>query len=164
MPGGHFLAPVLLLAALAFPEGEALPPFAIDLTATAGKESKTAHAAAVLQDFAPGRKPAPRPVLEVKAGQRVNVRWTLTLRAGQPALKNVLIHCFAAPEEKAGQAAVPRKDKDNPVESAAVADFRAGDKAQGELSFVLDRPGAYLLRVETVGIGENFAALDLVVR
>jgi hypothetical protein len=162
------LCSVLLVGLLALPE-PAPPPFAIDLTVQAGKVNKTVHAAKAPQDFALGHKPAARPVLEVKAGSAVTVRWSLTRSTGQAALKSVLVHAFVAPEEKLGQTAVPRKDKDNPVESALVMDFRPGGKAEGEVTFTPDRPGAYLLRLETIGAAttdgrESFAALDLVVR
>jgi hypothetical protein len=144
-------------------QGPPAPPFAIELTATAGKTSKTAHAA----DFAPRKQDQVRPILEAKAGQPIVVRWTLTRGTGQSALKNVVVHFFVTPEEKVGQGTKARKD--NPVESALTMDFKAGGKAQGELHFSLDQPGAYLLRLETIGAGdadgrESFAALDLVLR
>jgi hypothetical protein len=143
------------------------PPFTIDLTVTAGKASKTAHAEEPREGFAPNRKPAARPVLEARAGRPVTVRWKLTRGAGQPAVKGVIVHFFATPEEKAGQAVKARKD--NPVETALTMDFKAGERAEGELTFTLERAGAYLLRLETIGAGdadgrESAAALDLVLR
>jgi hypothetical protein len=166
MPAVSALYPVVLLGLLAFPEQES-PPFTIDLTAQVGKSSKTAHAAEPPKGLSPIRKPVVRPILEAKAGERVTVRWTLTRGAGQPALKNVLVHFFVAPEEEAGQAALPKDDKNNPVESALVMDFKAGTKAQGEVTVTIAQPGAYLLRLETIGATdadgrESFAALDLV--
>jgi hypothetical protein len=160
--------PVLLLSFLAFPDAEA-PPFAIDVIAQVGKVSKTAHAAEPPKGFSPRRTPIARPVLEAGVGEAVTVRWSLTRGTGQPALKNVLVHFFVAPEDKAGQAAVPKGDKNNPVESALVMDFKAGNKAEGEITLKIDRPGAYLLRLETIGASdvdgrESYAALDLVLR
>ena len=49
-------------------------------------------------------------------------------------------------------------------------DFGPKDKNEGELSFIIDDPGCYLLRLETIGATagraghENFAALDVKVR
>src|SRR5690242_3337477 len=78
--------------------------FAIDLEARGGKDSKTAHA----ETAALGATPKPRPVLEVKAGQRVTVTWTLRCTDPKETYKDVLVHFFAVKEEKAGQQAVPK--------------------------------------------------------
>jgi hypothetical protein len=53
------------------------------------------------------------------------------------------------------------------AESALTMDFNPKDATRGELSFTLERPGFYLLRLETIGAAvgadgqEYFAALDL---
>jgi hypothetical protein len=140
--------------------------FTIDLTADAAKKSETAHAEAAVI----GLKPKPRAVLEVKAGDRVKVRWTLTNADAKATVKDVLVHCVVVKEEQAGQAAVPALDKGVAAETALTMDFNPGARAQGELNVVLEKPGAYLLRLETIGAAagpadrEFFAALDLVVR
>jgi hypothetical protein len=108
-------------------------------------------------------------VLQAKSGERVIVHWVITRGARQPAVKNVLVHFFVVPLEKAGQTSIPKGDKNNPVESAIVMDFKTGLKAQGEVTFTIKQPGAYLLRLETIGAGdtdgrESSAALDLVLR
>lgn len=139
--------------------------FAIDLKVTAGKASKTAHA----DTAGIGVKPKPRGVLEVKAGERLTVSWTMR-NSGKAAVKNVVVHFFAVKEAKAGQEAVPKLNKDVAAESALTMDFKPKDKAEGELTFTLATPGAYLIRVETIGAAagkdghEHFAALDVVVR
>jgi hypothetical protein len=163
MVGGTALH-LILLAALAGQLPAEAPPFAIDLTAEAGKTSKTAHAQLVTLG---GKAPA-RPVLEVKAGQSVRVRWTLK-RTAKAAVKAVLVHGFVVKEEAIGQAAVPKLNKGVAVESALTMDFKAGDQAEGDLSFTPAGPGAYLLRLETIGAAgtdgqETYAALDLLVR
>jgi hypothetical protein len=140
--------------------------FAIDLEARAGKESKTAHAEAA----ALGATPKPRPVLEVKAGERVTVKWTLRCTDPKETYKDVVVHFFAVKEEKTGQQAVPKLDRDVTAESALTMDFKPKDANDAELSFTVDRPGSYLLRLETIGAAvgleghEHYAALDLVVR
>src|SRR5690348_4322524 len=111
--------------------------FAIDLEARAGKESKTAHTEAV----ALGATPKPRPVLEVKAGDRVTVKWTLRCTDPKETYKDVVVHFFAVKEEKAGQQAVPKLDRDVAAESALTMDFKPTDAADGELSFTVERPG-----------------------
>lgn len=140
--------------------------FAIDLEAKTPTAGKTAHADVV----ALGVKPKERGVLEAKAGQRLTVKWTLRNVDPKMTFKDVTVHFFAVKEEKAGQVAVPKLDRDVAAESALSMDFKPKDSNEGELSFTIDKPGVYLLRVETLDAAqgedgrEYFAALDLVVR
>jgi hypothetical protein len=156
----------VLLGLLSWTAAARADHFAIELEARAGKESKTAHTEAV----ALGATPKPRPVLEVKAGERVTVKWTLRCTDPKETYKDVVVHFFAVKEEKTGQQAVPKLDRDVTAESALTMDFKPKDANDGELSLTIDRPGSYLLRVETIGAAvgleghEHFAALDLVVR
>ena len=139
--------------------------FAIDLKVEAGKSAQTAHASKV--DV--GTPPAARPVLDIKAGQRVQARWRLTCTAARQPVKDVLVHFFVVREKKTGQRALPKLDKTVTVESALTMDFTTGAQADGELGIAMDQPGVYLVRVETQGAAgagsgsECFAALDLVV-
>ena len=65
---------------------------------------------------------------------------------------------------------MPKLDKGVIAESALSMDFGPKDKSEGELSFTIDKPGCYLLRLETIGATagpaghEDFAALDVEVR
>jgi hypothetical protein len=159
---------VLVLILFATPAVRAADEFAIALEARADKASKTAHAE--VAGLGLGTAAKPRPVLEVKAGQRVAVKWTLRCTDPKNTYKDVLVHFFAVKEEKAGQQAVPKLDKDVAAESALTMDFKPKDTADGELSLTIAQPGTYLLRLETIGAAvgleghEHFAALDLVVR
>jgi hypothetical protein len=158
------LGAVLLLASSAAPAARA-SHFTIDLTTRAGKASQTAHA----ETAVPGARPKARPVLEVKAGQRITAHWTLRNADAKATFKDVIVHFVAVREVALGQAAVPKLDKGVAAESALTMDFRPGDHSEGELSFTLDRPGSYLLRLETRGAAagaqdhEHFAALDVLV-
>ena len=108
--------------------------------------------------------------LEARAGQRVTVKWTLRSTDPKTTYKDVTVHFFAVKEEKAGQQTVPNLNRDVAVETALSMDFKPKDATDGELSFTIDKPGSYLLRLETIGAAvgveghEHFAALDLVVR
>jgi hypothetical protein len=138
---------------------------AIELTVQSAKVSKTAHA----EMLALGVKPKARGLLEVKAGDAITVKWVLSSTDAKATVKDVLVHFFVVKEEKAGQAAIPKLDKDVIAESALTVDFKPKDKVEGELSFTIARPGTYLLRLETRGAAgkdghEHFAALDLLVR
>ena len=140
--------------------------FSIDLKVQAGKNSKTAKT----ETAALGLKAKKRDVLRAKAGDRIIVKWTMTNADAKSAVKNVLVHFFAVKLEEIGQKTTPKLDKGVVAESALVMDFNPKDKTQGELSFIIDRAGPYLLRLETIGaaIGdsghEHFAALDLLVK
>lgn len=159
---GFLVVPALLFAAVA----ARADPFAIDLVAQAGKASQTAHA----ESAGFGAVAKPRPVLEAPAGQAVTVKWTLRCTDSKRTFNEVIAHFLAVKEEKAGQRAVPKLDKDVAAESALNMDFKPKDAADGQLTFTIKEPGAYLLRLETIGAGagadgqEYFAALDLVVR
>lgn len=165
------LAPVLVLAVLvgigALPAAWA-GPFTIDLKAQAGKANQTAHAETLARR--PGTKPKPRGVLEVKAGERVTIRWALRHADPKDTAKDILVHFFVVKEAKAGQPAVPKLDQGVVVDSALTMDFRPSDKTEGELTLMIAEPGPYLLRLETIGAAmgidgrEYFAALDLVAR
>src|SRR5207302_4377561 len=121
--------------------------FSIDVNARADEVIKSA----ATDTAGLGVKPRPRAVLEAKAGKTVTVKWTVTSTAKQAVVKDVLIHFFVVKEEKLGQATVPALDKNVAVESALTMDFKPKDKAKGDLSFKIDTPGTYLLRLETVG-------------
>jgi hypothetical protein len=147
-----------------------LPParadhFTIELRAKAGENTKTAKTDTVVL----GDKPKTRGILEARAGQDITVKWTLTCTAKKEEFKDVTVHFFVVKEEKTGQRAVPKLDKDVTAESALTMDFKPKDKSDGELTFKIETPGNYLLRLETLnGAGaeghEHFAALDLVVK
>ena len=159
---------LLVLAVLGtlFPAAAAAEPFAIDFTVRAGKVSRTAHA----ESAARLATPKERACLEVKAGERLTVRWKLSSTDPKETVKDVTVHFFAVKEEKVNQPSVPKLDKGVVAESALSMDFGPKDKNEGELTFTIDKPGCYLLRLETIGaIGglaghEDFAALDVKVR
>src|SRR5215472_13093050 len=98
-------------------------PFAIDLKVRAGKASQTAHA----QTAALGVNPKERGTLTVKAGASLTVTWTMRNTATTATVKNVLVHFFVVKEPKAGQATVPKLNKDVVLESALTLDFKPGD-------------------------------------
>ena len=137
--------------------------FTIDLKVQSGSASQTAHA----EPVAIGAVLKARKVLEGKIGAPVKVAWTLTNSSPKAEMKNVLVHFFTVREEKLGQRDMPKLTKDVTAESALTMDFAPGDKAKGAMSFTIDRPGFYLVRLETIGapVGQEcFAALDLVIK
>jgi hypothetical protein len=155
----------LLLSGLLRPGVAAAHHFTIDLKVQAGKASKTASA----ETAAPGAKPKPRAVLRVRAKTPITARWTMTNADAKTTYKDVLVHFFTVKIDKLGQATVPKLVKGVAAESALTMDFKPKDATRGELTFTIDTPGVYLLRLETIGAAvgadghEHFAALDLLV-
>jgi len=100
----------------------------------------------------------------------LTVHWTLRNVDTRASFKDVLVHFFVVKIDKAGQAVVPKLDRDVVAESALTMDFKPKEKAEGEVTLRLPRPGAYLMRLETIGAvtgpagHEDFAALDVSVR
>ncbi len=140
--------------------------FTIDLEVKTGKTKEMVHA----ETLEPGAKAKARAVLEVAAGQEIEIHWTVTCSAKQGMFKDVLVHFFIAKEGMIGQPGTPKIDKDAAAESALTMDFRPTEKAKGQMKVKLTKPGPYLLRLETIGAAkgteshEHFAALDLLVK
>jgi hypothetical protein len=110
----------------------------------------------------------PRPVLKVKAGKPIKIQWALTNVYPHKTLENVVVHFYVAKQEKAGQSPVPDLSVEANVvfESAIEMDFKPGAKAGARNTLRIDKPGVYLVRVESRQTGtdhEHFAAVDLVV-
>ena len=148
--------------------------FAIDLEVKTPKGNQTVHAqiSALGQKPIPalGEKPKPRAALEVKAGDKITVKWTLRSTAAKETAKDVLVHFYAVKINKLGEPPPSKLDEDVVTETALTMDFKPKDKTEGELRLQIDKPGFYLLRLETIGAAvgleghEHFAALDLIVQ
>jgi len=146
--------------------------FAIDLEVKGPKAGRTVHAeTAGPADLSTlGTKPKPREVLEIQAGDKIIIKWTLASTASKDTAKDVLVHFYAVKIAKQGGPPPPKLDKDVLLETALTMDFKPKDKTEGELSLQVDKPGVYLLRLETIGAAvgadghEHFANLDLVAR
>ncbi len=111
-------------------------------------------------------KPHPRPVFTSESKETLLVSWKATNNAKHATFQDVLIHCLVVAEKEPGQAGLPSL-KDPVQESALTMDFKPGDSATGELSLTIDKPGTYLVRIETQNVldkygHEHYAALDLV--
>jgi hypothetical protein len=160
------LCGLLVLGWLSRPLAASAHHFTIDLKVQADKATKSASA----ETAAPGVKAKPRGVLRVRARAPITVRWTLTNADPKTTYKDVLVHFFAVKIDKLGQPIVPKLTRGVAAESALTMDFGPKDATKGELTFMIDTPGVYLLRLETIGAAgrgpdahEHFAALDVVV-
>ena len=162
----RFLIGLIALCGLLKSSAFADEAFSIDLTVSAGKASKTVHG----ESAAPLTRPKNRETVEAKAGERVTVKWKFVNTDQKTTIKDVTIHFYAVIAENAAQAAIKKLDQGVIAESALNMDFGPKEANEGELHFAIDRPGLYLLRVETIGAvagpagHEEFAALDVNVK
>ena len=137
--------------------------FTIDLQAQAAGPSKIAAA----KYPPPDAKAQPRAVLIAGVNTPITVKWTVRNTDKAATVKDALVHFLVVKVEKPDQQEAPKLTKGVVVESALTMDFKAQDKAEGEITVMVPNPGIYLLRLEIKGTAaknEPFAALDLSVR
>ena len=141
-------------------------PFAIDLEVRCGKASQTAQA----ESAAPDAKPSERGLLEVNAGDKITVHWKLHGADAMAKIEDVTIHFVAVKEEQPNQPAPHKLVKGVVAESALIMDVGPKEINESQLSFNIDKPGYYLIRVETLDAAaggashDDFAAIDVKVR
>lgn len=108
----------------------------------------------------------PRPVLKAKAGEMIKIQWTLTNVYPNKTLDDVLVHSYVVKQTKVGQKELPVVGEDVEMETAYRMDFKPGGKSGARCKIKIDKPGVYLVRVETRDTQsdhEHFAAIDLVI-
>jgi len=117
----------------------------------------------------PKTRPESRSVIEGKTNEEFTLHWTMR-NAGKTLIEDVLVHFFVAEEDQLGQRAVPNLRPEKVVlEGALTMDFNSTNSATGTLSFRIQKPGAYLVRVEAQNLPDAVieppvAALDLRIR
>lgn len=134
----------------------------INLDVVAPKEQQTAH----VDQTPPASGKNPRPVVHARVNDPIKIQWILTNVYPNKTLDDVVVHFYVARQEKAGQKDLPELGDDVVLETAFDMDFQPGGKAGGRQTIRIDRPGAYLVRVETrqtQSDHEHFAAVDLVI-
>jgi len=140
--------------------------FTIDLEVKGPKSNQTVHA----EILGLGIKPKPRAVLEIQAGDTITIQWRLASTSSKETVKDVLVHLYGVKINKAGDPPPAKLEKDVLLETALTMDFKPKDKSEGEHSLRVDKPGTYLLRLETIRAAggtndhEHFATLDVVAR
>jgi hypothetical protein len=114
----------------------------------------------------------PRPVVEVKFGDRIDIEWLMRSVYPHGTLKNVGVHFFVAREGAVGQKAPPDL-KSMPdvksgkwLDSRLVMDFLPDHAARGSVQLTTLATGLYLIRVESENTEpiqghEHFSAIDL---
>ncbi len=161
----QFIALALAICVIAANPGPSRAEHAkISLDVSASGEQATAF----VDQTPPEHGKNPRPVIKARAGEPVKIQWTLTNIYPHKTLENVVVHFYVARQDKVGQKPTPDLGVEANVvlESAFEMDFKPGAKAGARNTLRVDRPGVYLVRVEsrqTQSDHEHFAAVDLVV-
>ena len=161
----HFIAPVLVICVIAANPAPIQAEHAkINLDVSASGEQVTAF----VDQTPPEHGKNPRPVIKAKVGEPIKIQWSLTNIYPNKTLENVVVHFYVARQEKVGQKPTPDLGVEANViqESAFEMDFKPGAKAGARGTLRVDKPGVYLIRVEsrqTQSDHEHFAAIDLVV-
>ena len=156
-PAHLAITAVLALAPLARAEHAKIT---LDVSTPAGKQT------AFVDQTPPASGKNPRPVIKARAGEPIKVQFMLTNVYPNKTLENVVVHLFIAPQEKVGQKDLPEIADDVVLEAAFEMDFKPGAKVGQRNTLRIDKPGVYLVRVETrqtKSDHEHFAAIDLVI-
>ncbi|MFM7131233.1 MAG: hypothetical protein ACKO0V_17940 [bacterium] len=135
----------------------------VELTVEAGGKKETAF----VDQTPPPVGKSPRPVLEVKAGEPIQIQWVFQNVYPTKTLTNVVMHFYVAKADKVGQKELPDISGEVELETAFDMDFKPGARAGGRNRMVIKNPGVYMVRVEsrqTNSDHEHFAAIDLVVK
>lgn len=135
----------------------------LDVTAPGGKQ-----VTAYMDQTPPASGKNPRPVLKAKAGEPIKSQCIFTNVYPHKTLEDVVVHFYVARIGKVAQKELPKLDEPDVLvlESVFDMDFRPGGKAGSRSTFRIDKPGTYLIRVEslqTQSDHEHFAAVDLVI-
>lgn len=134
----------------------------INLDVSTGRSQETAF----VDQTPPASGKNPRPVLKAKTGEPIKIQWILTNVYPHKTLENVVVHFYVARQDKVGQKELPDLSGDVVIETAAEMDFKPGAKTGARTTLKVDKPGFYLVRIETrqtQSDHEHFAAIDLVV-
>ncbi len=134
----------------------------INLDVSTGRSQETAF----VDQTPPVSGKNPRPVLKARVGEPIKIQWILTNVYPHKTLDNAVVHFYVARQEKVGQKELPDLSGEVVIETAAEMDLKPGAKTGARTTLKVDKPGVYLVRVETrqtQSDHEHFAAIDLVV-
>lgn len=159
------LGPAVLLACALAPAAARAEhaKITLDVSAPNGRQ-----VTAYMDQTPPPSGKNPRPVLKAKPGEPIKSQCIFTNVYPHKTLENVVIHFYVARIDKVGQKELPKLDAPDTLvlETVFDMDFRPGGKAGSRSTFRVDKPGVYLIRVEslqTQSDHEHFAAVDLVI-
>jgi len=136
----------------------------ITLEVTAKGETKTSF----MDQTPPDTGKNPRPIVKAKAGETVKIQYMLENIYPHKTLEGVVVHFYVAKQDKVGQKSIPNLNQEENlvIESAIDLTMKPGTKSGSRTNLRIDKPGVYLVRVETIKTQsdhEHFSAIDLVV-
>ncbi len=106
----------------------------------------------------------PRPVLKARAGDNITFQFVLTNVYPHGSAKNAGVHYYLVREREIGQKTLPPAEERPIIEGRLTFDLKPKARIGARERFVINQPGAYLLRVETLRTQrehEHFSAIDL---
>ncbi len=106
----------------------------------------------------------PRPVLRAHVGDPITVQFMMTNVFPHRTINNAEIHYYVVRENEVGQKSVPDTAQGVTTEGTFKLDLNPQARVGARFKLVIDEPGAYLLRVEslrTQNTHEHFSAIDL---
>ena len=106
----------------------------------------------------------PRPVLKVRAGDRITMQFIMTNVYPHGMATGAGVHYFVVKERELGQKPVPALTENVVAEGTFTFDLKPQARIGARQQIVVREPGVYLLRVEsqrTQRDHEHFAAMDL---
>jgi hypothetical protein len=136
--------------------------FEIELTIRASHDQATAHS----DTDPPPQGVNPRPVCHAKRGEELTLQFMFSSNFPHGTKKGVGVRYYVAPEKAAGNKSPPDPGKPPVTEGSFTMDFKPDGRVGLRQRLKIDRPGAYLVRVESLqsdSDNEHFAALDLVI-
>jgi len=137
---GSYRVNALALSVLLGPcLGAGVNDFTINLKVQSGGRQQTAMS---------GQAGAP-PVFIAKAKEVVWVQWSVANGATGTPLSDITLHVFM--DRGDARAAAPKPGPKALYESALIQDFEPGVKSSGEFRIPVPEPGAYFVRVDTIG-------------
>jgi hypothetical protein len=156
---------LVLFGALSCPMGTRAEHFDITLEVKTALEE--AHASWDTEPPIGGVNP--RPVAHAQVGETIQIEWVMRSEYPHGVMKQVTVHFFVVPEEAIAQKAVPEAKVPRLAESEFVIDYRPDYAAKGSVLLHIERPGLYLVRLESENTlkehnHEHFSAIDLEVK
>jgi hypothetical protein len=153
------LSTAIVLCTAAYARAE---HFEIELTIKAAHDQATAHS----DTDPPPQGVNPRPVCHAKAGEELTLQFMFSSNFPHGTKKGVGVRYYVAPEKAAGNKSPPDMDQPPVTDGSFTMDFKPDGRVGLRQRLKIDRPGAYLVRVESLQSDsdhEHFAALDLVI-
>ena len=136
--------------------------FEIELTVKAARDQATAHS----DTDPPPQGVNPRPACHAKRGEELTLQFMFSSNFPHGTKKGVGVRYYVTPEKSAGNKSPPDMNQAPVTDGSFTMDFKPDGRVGLRQRLTIDRPGAYLVRVESIQSDsdhEHFAALDLVV-